>query len=49
MRFTLGITAKYIDHHPNASMTNNQLAGISFEHPLSIKLRTTDNCIKQSV
>jgi hypothetical protein len=48
-RFTLGITIKYIDHHPIASMTNNPLAGISSEHPISIKLRTTDNCIKQSV
>jgi hypothetical protein len=49
MRFTLGITTKYIDYHPNASMTNNPLAGISSEHPSGIKLRTTDNCIKQSV
>jgi hypothetical protein len=31
MRFTLGITTKYIDHHPTASMTNNPLTGISFE------------------
>jgi hypothetical protein len=23
MRFTLGITIKYIDHNPTASMTNN--------------------------
>ena len=23
MRFTLGITTKYIDRHPTASMTNN--------------------------
>jgi hypothetical protein len=23
MRFTLGITTKYIDHNPTASMTNN--------------------------
>jgi hypothetical protein len=23
MRFTLGITKKYIDHNPTASMTNN--------------------------
>jgi hypothetical protein len=43
------ITTKYIDHHPTASMTNNPLAGISSEHPSSIKLQTTDNCIKQSV
>jgi hypothetical protein len=27
MIFTLGITIKYIDRHPTASMTNNQLAG----------------------
>jgi hypothetical protein len=30
-------------------VTNNPLTGISSEHPMSIKLRTTDNCIKQSV
>jgi hypothetical protein len=49
MRFTLDITTKYIDRHPTASMTNNPLMGISSEHPSSIKLRTTDNGIKQSV
>jgi hypothetical protein len=49
MRFTLGITTKYIDRHATASMTNNPLTGISSEHPVSIKLRTTDNYIKQSV
>jgi hypothetical protein len=49
MRFTLGITTKNIDRHPTAFMTNNPLAGISSEHPSSIKLRTTDNYIKQSV
>jgi hypothetical protein len=38
MRFTLGITTKYIDRHPTASMTNNLLTGISSEHPMSIKL-----------
>jgi hypothetical protein len=27
MRFTLGITTRYIDRHPNASMTNNPLVG----------------------
>jgi hypothetical protein len=27
MRFTLGITTKYIDRHPTASMTNNLLPG----------------------
>jgi hypothetical protein len=30
MRFTLGITTKYIDHNPTSSMTNNPLAG---SHP----------------
>jgi hypothetical protein len=49
MRFILGITIRYIDRHPTASMTNNLLAGNQSENPLSIKLRTTDNCIKQSV
>jgi hypothetical protein len=27
MRFTLGITTKYIDHNPTASMTNNPPTG----------------------
>jgi hypothetical protein len=27
MRFTLGITTKYIDRHPTASVTNNPLVG----------------------
>jgi hypothetical protein len=27
MRFTLGITTKYIDHNPTASMTNNLSSG----------------------
>jgi hypothetical protein len=27
MRFTLGITTKYIDYNPTASMTNNPLVG----------------------
>jgi hypothetical protein len=49
MRFNLGITTKYIDHHPTISITNNPLTGISSENPSSIKLRTTDNYIKQSV
>jgi hypothetical protein len=49
MRFTLGITARYIDRHPIAYMTNNPLTGISSEHPMNIKLRTIDNYIKQSV
>jgi hypothetical protein len=48
MRFTLGITTRYIDHHPTASMTNNPVANQS-ENSTSIKLRTTDNCIKQSM
>jgi hypothetical protein len=30
MRFTRGITTKYIDRHPTASMTKNPLAG---SHP----------------
>jgi hypothetical protein len=30
MRFTLGITTKYIDHHPTTSMTNNPIMG---NHP----------------
>jgi hypothetical protein len=49
MRFTLGITTKYIDRHPTASMTNNPLVANQTENYTSIKLRTTDNCIKQSV
>jgi hypothetical protein len=49
MRFTLGITTRYIDRHSTASMTNNPLTGISSEHPMSIKLHTTDNCIKESM
>jgi hypothetical protein len=49
MRFTLGITTRYIDRHPTASMTNNLLAGNQSENSTSIQLRTTDNCIKQSV
>jgi hypothetical protein len=27
MRFTLGITTKYMDHNPTASMTNNPPSG----------------------
>jgi hypothetical protein len=27
MRFTMGITTKYIDHNPTASMTNNPSSG----------------------
>jgi hypothetical protein len=48
MRLTQGIMTKYIDRNPTASITKNQLAGISSEHPSSIKLRTIDNRIKQS-
>jgi hypothetical protein len=48
MRLTLGITTKYIDRNPTAPMTKNPLAGISSEDPLSIKLQTKDNRIKQS-
>jgi hypothetical protein len=32
MRFTMGITTKYIDRNPTASMTNNPLAGSLKEH-----------------
>jgi hypothetical protein len=49
MRFTLGITTRYIDRHATASMTNNPPMGNQSENPTSIKLRTIDNCIKQSV
>jgi hypothetical protein len=34
MRFTLGITTKYIDRHPTASMTKNPLAGNRLRTPL---------------
>jgi hypothetical protein len=46
MRFTLGITIRYIDRHPTASMTNNPLVENQSENSISIKLRTIDNCIK---
>jgi hypothetical protein len=49
MRFTLDITIRYIDRHLTASMTNNLLVTNQSENSTSIKLRTTDNCIKQSV
>jgi hypothetical protein len=49
MRFTLGIIIRYIDRHPTASMTNNPLMANQSENSTSIKLQTTDNCIKQSV
>jgi hypothetical protein len=48
MRFTLGITTKYIDRNPTASMTNNPPFEWSSEQPSGIKLRTMDNYIKQS-
>jgi hypothetical protein len=48
MRLTLGITTKYLDRNLTASMTKNPLAGISSKDPSSIKLRTTDNRIKQN-
>jgi hypothetical protein len=35
MRFTLGITTKYIDRHPTASMTNNPLTG---NHPRTLRV-----------
>jgi hypothetical protein len=49
MRFTLGIITRYIDHQSTASMTNNPLVANQSENSTSIKLRTTDNCIKQRV
>jgi hypothetical protein len=49
MRFTLGIITRYIDRHPTASMTNNSLVANQSKNSTSIKLQTTDNCIKQSV
>jgi hypothetical protein len=33
MRFTPGITTKYIDRHPTASITNNPLAGNHLRTP----------------
>jgi hypothetical protein len=43
MRFTLGITTKYIDRNPNASMTNNPPSGYrpSNHRVLSCKQRIT--------
>jgi hypothetical protein len=37
MRFTLGITTRYIDRHPTASMTNNPLVANQSENSTSIK------------
>jgi hypothetical protein len=42
MRFTLGITIKYIDRHPTASMTNNPLAG---NHPRTPKVLSCEQQI----
>jgi hypothetical protein len=36
MRFTLGITTRYIDRHPTASMTNNPLAGKVVRIPIQV-------------
>jgi hypothetical protein len=33
MRFTLGITTRYIDRHPTASMTNNPLVANHLRTP----------------
>jgi hypothetical protein len=43
MRFTLGITTKYIDRNPTASMTNNPPSGcrLSNHQVLSCKQRIT--------
>jgi hypothetical protein len=37
MRFTLGITTKYVDHNPTASMTNNSPSGC---HPSNHRVLT---------
>jgi hypothetical protein len=42
MIFTLGITTKYIDRHPTASMTNNPLAG---NHPRTSKVLSCEQQI----
>jgi hypothetical protein len=42
MRFTLGITTKYIDRHPTASMTNNPLVG---NHPRTPKVLSCEQQI----
>jgi hypothetical protein len=43
LRFTLGITTKYIDHNPTASMTNNPPSGCrpSNHRELSCEQRIT--------
>jgi hypothetical protein len=38
MRFTLGITTRYIDRHPTTSITNNPLVANQSENSTSIKL-----------
>jgi hypothetical protein len=42
IRFTLGITTKYIDSHPTASMTNNPLAG---NHPRTPRVLSSEQHI----
>jgi hypothetical protein len=42
MRLTLGITTKYIDRHPTASMTKNPLAG---NHPRSPRVLSCEQQI----
>ena len=42
----VGITTKYIDRYPTASMTNNPPPGCHTEFPVGIKLQATDNRIK---
>jgi hypothetical protein len=38
MKFTLGITTRYIDRHPTASMTKNPLVANQSENSTTIKL-----------
>jgi hypothetical protein len=42
MRFTLGITIRYIDRHPTASMTNNPPTG---NHPRTPKVLSCEQQI----
>jgi hypothetical protein len=42
MRFTLGITTKYMDRHPSASMTNNPLTG---NHPRTLRVLSCEQQI----
>jgi hypothetical protein len=39
MRFTLGITTKYIDRYPTASMTNNPSSGCHPNNPLVLSCK----------